>query len=509
MVKKIIIIVALIVANGACTKDFEKININPNTPSEVPIDYLLGASELFLAGSNDASGKAWRINFGFAGGFVQQVSSIDVTFYGGSFYNSAANNFSSYFDQSYPNCVKSLINLIEIAKKEPKYINVLSMARVLKVMEMARLTDLYGDIPYSEAGKAFVNGNFSPKYDAQKDIYFDMLKELEEASKAFSATQYIPKTSDFIYAGDLEKWKRACNTLMLRLAMRMQKVDAASAQTWAKKAIDGGLIAGNTETIAIRFENSGAQVNSNPNSWTLGPNGWNIANINNGGMQWAKTLIDIMKSRKDPRLSVISILKGGDKTFEKQKGLPNATDGNLLNRLDDKDLNNYSRPSTNLMTLSAPWIYMTYAESQFLKAEAIERGWAAGNAKASFLEGQKTAINQLSAYGGTLTDTEINSYTTLNTYPESGTLANKMDAIHTEMYLLHAATLNHIEAWSNWRRTGFPVLVPVNYVGNETGGKIPRRLKYPLSEGGINVNFKEAISRQGPDLFTTQIWWDK
>ncbi|MEA5427726.1 SusD/RagB family nutrient-binding outer membrane lipoprotein [Arcicella lustrica] len=509
MLKKITICASLILSMGACTKDFEVINVNPNTPSSVPIDYLLGESELFIPGSSDASSKAWRINFGFAACFVQQMSSIDVTFYGGSFYNSGSNNFTSFFDYSYPNAVKSLVNVIDIAKKDAKYINVLSMARILKVMEMARLTDLYGDIPYSEAGKAFLDGNFSPKYDAQKDIYFDMLKELDEAGKAFSATAYIPKTADYIYSGDLDKWKRAANTLMLRLAMRLQKVDATSAQSWAKKAIDGGLITSNSETIAFKFDNTGAMINSNPNSWVLGPSGQNIANLNNAGVQWGKTLIDLLKTRKDPRLSVISSLRNGDKTIENQRGLPNATDAIILNTLEEKNLNNYSRPSSNLMSLATPWIYMTYAEAQLLKAEAIERGWVSGSAKTAFIEGQSAGINQLSVVGSTITASDLSTYATLNAYPETGNLDNKLNAIHTELYLIHASTLNHIEAWANWRRTGYPNLNPVNYSGNETGGVIPRRLRYPLSELGINPNFKDAITRQGPDLFTTKVWWDK
>eukprot|EP00744_Colponema_vietnamica_P034135 GILI01057273.1.p1 GENE.GILI01057273.1~~GILI01057273.1.p1 ORF type:complete len:361 (-),score=-46.23 GILI01057273.1:27-1037(-) len=336
-----------------------------------------------------------------------------------------------------------------------------------------------------------------------------MLKELDEAGKAFSATAYIPKTADYIYSGDLDKWKRAANTLMLRLAMRLQKVDATSAQSWAKKAIDGGLITSNSETIAFKFDNTGAMINSNPNSWVLGPSGQNIANLNNAGVQWGKTLIDLLKTRKDPRLSVISSLRNGDKTIENQRGLPNATDAIILNTLEEKNLNNYSRPSSNLMSLATPWIYMTYAEAQLLKAEAIERGWASGSAKTAFIEGQSAGINQLSVVGSTITASDLSTYATLNAYPESGNLDNKLNAIHTELYLIHASTLNHIEAWANWRRTGYPNLNPVNYSGNETGGVIPRRLRYPLSELGINHNFNDAMTRQGPDLFTTKVWWDK
>lgn len=510
MFKKIIFSATLLLSVGACTKDFETINVNPNTPTTVPIDYLLGESQLFLTGSaSGPASKTWRANFGYAACLIQQMSSIDATFYKGSFYTFLGEINSAFFDNSYTNAVKSIVNLIDVAQKDPKNVNVLSMARILKVMEFSRTTDMYGDIPYSEAGKGFIDNNFAPKYDAQKDIYMDMLNELDQAGKAFDATKYIPKAADYIYAGDLDKWKRAANTLMLRLAMRMQKADPANAQSWAKKAIDGGLINSNEETIAIKYSNTGAEINSNPNSWILGPSGSNITNISNAGVQWAKTLIDMMKARKDPRLPVIAMLKNGDTSVEKQKGLPNATDAVGLNSLDEKNLDNYSRPATNTMNIALPWIYMTYAEAQLLKAEAIERGWTTGSALASFEAGQSAALAQMTSMGGSIPTAQITAYATQNPYPATGTMDAKMNAIHTEIYLIAASTFNHIEGWANWRRTGFPVLVPVNYLGNDTNGRIPRRLRYPLSEEGINPNFKTAIDRQGPDTFMTRVWWDK
>lgn len=510
MLKKITICLALLAGAGACTKDFEEINVNPNAPNTVPVDYLLGQSQLLLTGSaSGPASKAWRANFGYAACLIQQMSSIDATFYKGSFYTFLGEINSAFFDNSYTYAVKSMVNLIEVARQDPKNVNVLSMARIIKVMEFSRTTDLYGDIPYFEAGKGFIDGNFSPKYDAQQAIYMDMLKELEEAGKAFDAGLYIPKAADYIYGGDLDKWKRAANSLMLRLAMRIQKVDPANAQLWAKKAIDGGLITSNTETIAVKFANTGAEINSNPNSWILGPSGSNITNIPNAGVQWAKTLIDMMKERQDPRLPVISMIKGGDNSIAKQRGLPNATDATGLAALDEKNLDNYSRPATGVISIALPWIYMSYAETQLLKAEAIERGWATGNAKAAFQEGQSAALAQMSWANATISNADIANYATKNPYPEGGTLAAKMNAIHTEVYLLSASTFNHIEGYANWRRTGYPVLTPVNYLGNDTNGQIPRRLRYPLSEEGINPNFKTAIERQGPDVFMTRIWWDK
>lgn len=506
MLRKLLIITTLLVSLGACTEDFEKINVNPNAPAAVPIDYLLSQSTLYIPGSaGDPGYKSWRANFIYASTVIQQMASIEVGFYRGTVYTYQGDLSEAYFVNSYPNSIKNLVNLITLAKADPKNVNILSMARILRVVEMAIITDLYGDVPYKEAGLGFLSGIFSPKYDAQKDIYADMLKELDEAGKAFNASSYIPKTADFLYAGDLDKWKKAANSLMLRLAMRMQKVDAAAAQTWAKKAIDGGIMASNDDTFAIKFSNTGAGTNSNANSWNLGA-GRGIANGNN--IQWSKTFIESMKARKDPRLPVISALKNGDRTIAKQRGIPSGIDATGLKALDETNLDNYSRVAPNMYALENPFFIMTHAEARLLKAEAIERGWATGSAKAEFEAGQAAGVRQLTAYSGTIADADVATYATANPYPTT-TLDAKMNAIHTEMWLVTGSTLNHIEGWSNWRRTGYPVLTPVNYPGNETNGQIPRRLRYPQGEPGINPNIQEAISRQGADLFMTRIWWDK
>lgn len=506
MFRKLIIGITLIGSLGACTKDFETINVNPNTPTAVPLDYLLSASTLYIPGSaGDPGYKAWRANFIYASTVIQQMSSVEVGFYRGTVYTYQGDLSEAYFVNSYPNSVKNLVNLITLAKADPKNVNILSMARILRVVEMAILTDLYGDVPYTEAGLGFLNGIFSPKYDAQQAIYADMLKELDEAGKALSASAYIPQTADFIYAGDLEKWKRGANSLMLRLAMRMQKVDPAAAQSWAKKAIDGGIMTSNDDSFAIKFSNTGAGTNSNANSWNLGA-GRGIAAGNN--IQWAKTFIDALKARRDPRLPVISALKNGDRTVAKQLGIPPGTDPTGLKTLPEPNLDNYSRVAPNMYALENPFFIMTHAEARLLRAEAIERGWATGTAKAEFDAGQAAGVRQLASYGGTIADADVAAYAAANPYP-SGTLDAKMNAIHTEMWVITGATLNHIEGWSNWRRTGYPTLTPVNYPGNETNGQIPRRLRYPQGEAGINPNVREAITRQGPDLFTTRVWWDK
>lgn len=513
MIRKIAVVVVLSLLTNACTKDFEEINVNPQAPSAVPLDYLLAQAQLQVSGSaGDPGYKVWRANFIWAACTVQQMASTDAYYDGDKYTYGNADNSGAYFADSYINSVKNLADLIHQAGQDPSKVNILSMARILWVQQMSMITDLYGDIPYSEAGQAYISQIYKPKYDTQQTIYADMLKQLDEAGAALDASAYTPTASDFVYAGDVSKWKKFANSLMLRLAMRMQKVDPTGAQTWAKKAIDGGIMASNADSFMYKHS-AGSTSSTNPNSYDLGtPRG--IVPGNN--ILWSKTLIDMMKTRKDPRIPVISQLANGSHVVAAQKGLPNGLDNSagatgLATVTGDGNLNNYSRVSSFMYDPEDPNVLLTYAETQFLKAEAIERGWATGSAQDAFVAGQKAAVNQLEVYSplvplsGTGDD-----YATANPYPAAGTLDAKLTQIHTEMFILTASTFNHYEGWANYRRTGLPALKPVNYPGNQTGGTIPRRLILPINEKAVNAeSYAELLARIGQDNLTTRMWWDK
>ena len=513
MLRKILIFILFIFSLGSCTKDFDKINIDPNNSPAVPLNYLLSQVQLYIGGSaGDPGYSTWRANLIYALPVTQMFSSLS-TFYAGDKYLYQADLSEAYFVSQYPTSVKGLVDIINQAKVDPKNVNILSIARILKVLQMSLITDLYGDVPYSQAGQGFLGTNFSPKYDAQKDIYADMLKELTEAGTALSAAASNPGIADFVYGGDVVKWKNFANSLMLRLGMRLQKVDAASAQTWVKKALDGGVMTSNDGTFSIKYANDGGNGTINSNSYNLGEaDGTGHRNeVSKGSIQWSKTLIDMMKSRTDPRISTISILKNGDATAANQKGLPSGLDaGTLLALTGETGPDAYSRPNPILYYAKNPYILLPYAEVQFLKAEAIERGWFTGNASAEYALGQSAAITQLSVNQNApiISSAAIVAYQTTNRYP-STTMDAKMLQIQSEKYILNASTLNGFEGWANYRRTGLPVLTPTNYPGNATNGTIMRRLIFPVSEQGQNVNYKAAVAVQGEDKFTTRMWWDK
>lgn len=513
MFRKILIVAASVITLGGCTKDFEEINVNPNLPSDVPLDFLLSAVELSIEGATgDPGHKIWRTNFFYASTMMQQMARLGGGYAGDKYqYDNEAS--ATYWNDSYPASVKNVVNLIEKAKEDPTKINILSIARILKAYEMQNLTDIYGDVPYSEAGLGFLGQNFAPKYDEQQTIYMDLLKELDEAGAALNAAAYTPVKGDHVYAGDISKWKKFANSLMLRVAMRMQKADPETAKVWVKKALDGGVISNNDESFAFKKHST---TFANPNSYNMGS-----FDASQGGrrevplnlIQWGKTFIDMMKSRNDPRLPVIAMLRDGNRAPAVQKGLPNGLDQNTLqSSTGETTLDNFSRPTPLMVDFEEQNSLLTYAEVKYMTAEAIERGWYTGSAKDEFEKGQEAALKIMAAYNdptAVISDAQIAAYKAANPYPVGGTMEQKMNQIHTEMYLMFGSTFNHIQAWANWRRTGYPVLTPVNYPGNITNGTIPRRLRYPLDEEGLNPNYKIASDRIGGDLLTTRVWWDK
>ncbi|MGH2565712.1 MAG: SusD/RagB family nutrient-binding outer membrane lipoprotein, partial [Ginsengibacter sp.] len=344
MIRKILTIAGIMVLFGSCTKDFKTINIDPNNSPKVPLDYLLGQTQLYIGGSAGDPGYAtWRANLIYALPAAQMFSSLS-TFYAGDKYLYQADLSEAYFLTQYPSSIKGLVDLIAQASVDPKDINILSIARILKVLQMSIITDLYGDVPYSEAGQGFLTTNFSPKYDPQQSIYADMLKELDEAGTALDASADVPAKADFVYQGDISKWKKFANSLMLRLAMRITNVDAANAQSWANKALTGGVMTGNDGTFAITYANDGGTATMNSNSFNLGPPSRN--EIAKGSIQWSKTLIDMMKGRNDPRISTVASLPSGDVTPANQKGLPNGLDlGLLMASTGETSANAYSIPN--------------------------------------------------------------------------------------------------------------------------------------------------------------------
>ena len=504
-----------IVAVSGCTKKFQDLNTDPNsvTVNNYNAAYNLTKAQLEYTGNSDFNYETWRVNIIYAGMFMQQLA--NASWYAGDKYFSNQAWAQAYFDVAYSSQVKYIVDLLQITQGKPQYANLYQIGRIMKVMIFHRITDLYGDIPYAQAGLGYYNRTFTPKYDKQQDIYNDMLKELDEAAKALDPSKDNPGKADLIYgsAGNsIQQWKKLAYSLMLRLAMRLTKADAASAKTWAEKAYAGGLFQSNADNAYILHDATGGRNTVNRNSNILSGE-WNATG--NGEVFLSKTFVDYLKTNNDPRLQWMSKVKSSGSTLpSNQAGLPNGYDQNG-GSTDVSQAPGYSGSINNFSTIRAdiflkldgPTFLVTYAQDELLLAEAAKRGWNVGaNAQAHYNNGVTAAMQQLAQYNSTavVSNAEITTYLSANPYVD----ANGYAMINTQYWA--ANFLDWYEAWANWRRSGFPVLTPVNYPGNATNGQIPRRMLYPTSEASSNgVNYQEAISRQGVNTFTTKVWWDK
>lgn len=501
---------------SACTDGFEDLNTDKNkvnADSYVPV-YNLTRAQLEFSGNNDFSYETWRVNIIYCSMMMQQLA--NASWYAGDKYQQNDGWAASYFDVAYNDQVKYVVDLIEVTKDKPQYANLHEIGRIMKVMIFHRLTDLYGEIPYSEAGYGFYSRTFTPKYESQDAIYADMLKELEEAAATLSVSGDKPGAGDLIYGGKADpitQWKKLAYSLMLRLGMRLTKIAPADAQSWVEKAVAGGVFTSNDDNAFILHDNSGGRATVNRNSNILGGE-WNATN--NGEVFLSRTFVDFLKDNGDPRLAFMAKIKSsGNTTAALQIGLPNGLDqnGGATDVSTDPDfpgnINNYSTVRGDVfLSVTGPTFFASYAQVELLLAEAKKRNYNVGAISAAqhYANGVEAAMKQLSQYNAiaTIPQADITAYLVANPYDD----ANAFEQINNQYWV--ACFLDWYETWSNWRRSGFPNLTPVDYIGNATGGQIPRRMLYPTSEASSNgTNYGEAIARQGSNTFMTRVWWDK
>ena len=517
-------VAALLLASG-CTKSFDDINTNPSTYSQASFDpnYLLTTAELGYTGSSDFAYDTWRANLIYSSGIVQGLSTV-VSYWAGDKYLLNEGYTAAYWGGTtvgaYVEQVKPVTDLVAFTAGKAQYKNLHQIARILRVLVMERITDLYGDVPYSQAGQGYYQGIITPKYDTQQSIYADFLKELSEATAALDPAADVA-TGDVFYKGNVAQWQRFSATLGLRVAMRLTKVDEATAKTYVT-GLQGKTMQSDADNAYLLHDIAGARVTQNRNSQIL---------LGDGGQEnyyvkWSKTFIDYLKTNNDPRLAKIAVTQlyltdatkvqnpGALGAAAVQKGMPNGKD---LSGRPAYDVSadptyttfpDYSSPSPGMLKRNGPTFVLTYAESELLLAEAAQR-WGLGSAAAHYSAGVTAASTYLSQYDPALAvaPADVSAYLAAHPYDAGQGLA----MINTQYWALANTMLDFYESWANWRRSGFPVLVPVVYPNNATNGQIPRRFPYPTSEITSNPdNYKAASAAvPGGDNLTGRVYWDK
>jgi hypothetical protein len=510
---------------GCDTDELHDLNTDPQAVPEINVNFLLTAAQLGSASGGGTTGDNryidWRTNIGLAAYAIQQLANVDGGIAPGDKYTNNQESYQAPWDFFYGDVLKNLGEVIRQTGPggydEGKKQNTRNVARIMKAFIFHRLTDYYGNIPYFQALQG-IQGVLRPEYDPQPVIYEDLLKELDDAAAKLVVKAEVDKdeglkAADLIYNGDVVKWKKWAYSLMLRLAMRVSEADASLAATYVDKAIAGGVFEGNEDNAIVL-------MSATPNQW-LNQNGISRAFISDDGGQptiLGKTLIDMLKGTNagstaddDPRLMIISGGVNGNTNPLVQRGMPNGLDQGLLNDYtgvpETNAVTTFSLINPLLLDVDEPYLLMHYAEVEFLLAEAAERtiGTVSGTAQSHYDAGVKAAMQMWTLYDVSfaVSDAEVATY--LATYPYDGTQDEKLEMIGTQMYI--SKFFNWWDAWSDWRRTGYPTLIPVNYPGNVTGGQIPRKLLLPNHELATNGDNLVA-GATSPDLPTTRVWWD-
>lgn len=508
---RVFILTLFTVLFSSCDKGFLGINTNPNAFDNVIPKNMLTSAQLSTA-SHDES---------FLVAVVKQHTTWNqgAATAGGTRYHH--NWRTGFFNTVYNEQVAKSEVILSALSDSPEDINGRSIVRILRAYQYHRLTDLYGDVPYTEAVQGG-EGNYTPEYDTQEFIYDDMLNELNEAAQALDPNQPSFGTGDLFYSGDVLKWKKFAYSLMLRLGMRLTKVAPQKAETWVKRAIEGGVIE-NNEDIAHIMYSQGSQIERNPRADAMLTSHYNTPQdpFNFLGGKIAKTYIDHMKATNDPRLEVVAVVweEQDDGSYDWNND-PDLQKGMTQDWVTfPPDFGTYSEPHPEtLLRYDSPMIFFTAEEANLLLAEAAVRGWYAGeSAESAYNRAVRAGMNRWSLYGdgyseNVITDARINEYLAENPFLVNETFENRIEQISTQKWASLYQT-DEYEQFSNWRRTGYPELEPTQVPGNQTGGTIPRRMVVPLEEERLNTeNYNAAVERQGGPSWndlTGRVWWDQ
>jgi hypothetical protein len=368
---------------------------------------------------------------------------------------------------------------------------------------MSYVTDTFGDVPYSEALKGDLGSTAvrTPRYDAQRDIYLGLIESLTAASTALSGNPAPTLgVGDVIFGGDPAAWQRLANSLRARLALRMMNADAPAASAALRAALEapGGLFRSNADNAVLRYP--GDETGANPWASALQYDFWRMS----------RTLMGPMVATNDPRLPAFAMPTQADPTA--YAGMPNG----LSNAAASAWLLKSSRPGEVFLPTNTPYgdfseatgrarpaVLMTFAEVEFIRAEAAARGIAGlapAQAEAFYTAGITASIRQW--MGASAADIAAFLAQSEIAY-KSGT--DGLNQIARQRWI--AVFPDGGQAWAEWRRTCQPSTV---FAGpNASLTYVPRRFRYSSLEAAANgANLRAAIARQGADEPSTRVWWD-
>lgn len=520
-------------AGSSCTANYLDINSNPYEVDKDDMQtdgYAIGAALNGLASvviSTDVNTTQFTecILGGTMGGYMSDSNE--------TWQNTISNfnpqdNWTNVFmasDEVIPKLYSNLNDLKSVTEDPVP----LAIGNVMKVAAMHRVTDTYGPIPYTKIGE---DGKIQTPYDSQEDVYNAMFAELNAAIDTLTAhrTENIAATADFVFSGKVDNWIKLANSLKLRLAMRISYANPELSKQMAESAVahEVGVMTSNLDNAALTsFGEKGnpiyVSVKYNEVQSSDHPDG--TACKTGGDTHAAADIIAYMNGFNDPRR---------EKYFVKSEW-PGVDYVGLRRGIVIPSLKTTGHKYSGVnVTISSPLYWMNAAEVAFLKAEAIAVfGYNMGgaDAKSCYEEGIRLSFEQWGVSGAEeymaqtsnpnvtyLDPAGTNTYSSLLTelpvaWDEGATPEQKQERIITQKWIANWLLGN--EAWADYRRTGYPHLIPATAEGNKSNGIVDsnrgaRRMPYPVDEyinNADNVSYAVSQYLKGADNLATDLWW--
>lgn len=490
---KIALLLFIVLAGAACTKDLTELNEDPKNPANVTSQSLFTNAERSFARTHSSTNVNLNV-FRLVTQYWQQVTYTSESRYFWNSRNIAGNLWTAMYRDvlrdlqesktKIPSELKSGDPAMDAAIKK----NQTAIIDILQVYAYYYLVTTYGNIPYSEALDI---DNVFPKFDDQRAVYNDLLRRLDEDIAALNATVDHTGfgTADIIYGNDANannilQWQRFANSIKLKMGMTIADVDNAKAKSVVESAVShpAKVFQSNQDNALFAF--LGFPPNTNPVWEDL---------VQSGRQDYVAALpiIDTLSALSDPRLALYFTEAEGGGYAGLRPGYPGSYGAN-------------SKPDEQVARPTFPGIFLDYSEVEFLLAEAVERGYAVGGTAAGhYHEAIRASIlfwggtpEQATAY---IANPQVNYLTATGDWKKKIGM-QKWIAMYNRGW----------DSWIEWRRLDNPRLAVARPTSNGTGGKyIPRRMTYPVNEQNYNTkNYDEAAAAIGGDVMSTRLFWD-
>lgn len=469
--KKIIylFIASFALTTVSCDKDFEEINISPNSSQVTDPNLLLTTTitatqnVLYNAQIGGDMGLCW----------AQHWSKVQYN--DEEKYIPRRGNMNAVWSAMYTSVITEANAAYDLAGVDGNT-NLQGAALIMKANAYQILTDVYGPVPFTEATTP---GITKPVFDDEEIVYDGIIAILDEAETLLaSGTGTISSSADLVYGGDASKWRKLAASLKLKVLMRISS--KRSVGTDVQALIDSGLLfSSNADSAQLIYTSS--QPDANPIYET-------VVFGNRLEYKLSSVLVDKLNALSDPRLSVFAAVNDGGVYLGNTPGIENSS-----------NYGGFSSPGAFYLDPTLPGVILSYAQVELYLAEAYNEGYIAGtpaDAQMHYVNGINAnfAFNGLPANAGYTGSTAVSFTTQLDGRTK----------IAEQMWL--ALYGQGIEAWTEWRRTGFPALSPV---ANAAITSIPKRFYFSTDSQNYNqANYAAAsASLNNGDTMLSKVWW--